>query len=393
MQTNEKDESIVADPQDLYELDPVGLAALARVRGRSGGGSGSGDLTLLYHFEGFMDAGQAAEQTIDHLLTGLPGFAAADSTEAPDDSAGDPADAFPDESGRNESGRGEPLRGGLIRGESFLGDGRFRAGSAQARRSEPGQIVARFDADRLVDYRAQRPVMTFDTDHWSAYQAPELTVRLSLDATGTPFLVLYGPEPDTEWERFSQAVVHLVEELGVTLSINFHGIPFGVPHTRPTTLIPHGNRPELLSGYPKWFDQAQVPGSAMALVEFRLAEAGHSVFGLAAQVPHYVSRSPYPAASVRILEAITAATGLVLPAGELRDRADRIAADIAAQVAAGDDELRAIITSLEAQFDAVAGSGARPNLLAEQAGTIPTADELARQFEAFLAEQDGSGPA
>lgn len=365
VQTSEKDELTVADPQDLYELDPVGLAALARARGRSGG-AGGGELALLYHFEGFMDAGQAAEQTVEHLLTALPGFAS-------------------DRPGSEDSGP--------VRGEPLLGDGRFRAGSAQARRAQPGQIVARFDADRLVDYRAQRPIMTFDTDHWSAYQAPELTVRLALDATGTPFLVLYGPEPDTEWERFAQAIVGLVEELGVTLSINFHGIPFGVPHSRPTTLIPHGNRPELLSGYPKWFDQAQVPGSAMALVEYRLAEAGHAVFGLAAQVPHYVSRSPYPAASVRILEAITAATGLVLPASELRERADRIAADIAAQVEAGDDELRSIIASLEAQFDAVAGPGARPNLLAEQASTIPTADELARQFEAFLAEQDGSaGP-
>jgi PAC2 family len=378
VQTSEKDELTVADPQDLYELDPVGLAALARARGRSGG-AGGGELALLYHFEGFMDAGQAAEQTVEHLLTALPGFA---STDRPADGS-EPGGALSEDSA--------PGRGG--RGESLLGDGRFRAGSAQARRAQPGQIVARFDADRLVDYRAQRPIMTFDTDHWSAYQAPELTVRLALDATGTPFLVLYGPEPDTEWERFAQAIVGLVEELGVTLSINFHGIPFGVPHSRPTTLIPHGNRPELLSGYPKWFDQAQVPGSAMALVEYRLAEAGHAVFGLAAQVPHYVSRSPYPAASVRILEAITAATGLVLPASELRERADRIAADIAAQVEAGDDELRSIIASLEAQFDAVAGPGARPNLLAEQAGTMPTADELASQFEAFLAEQDGSaGP-
>ena len=269
-----------------------------------------------------------------------------------------------------------------------------QSGPGGATKSPPPEfnpVVARFDADRLVDYRAQRPVMTFDTDHWSAYETPELTVRLAKDATGTPLLVMYGPEPDTEWERFSRAVVDLVEKLGVTLSINFHGIPFGVPHTRPTTLIPHGNRPELLSGYPKWFDQAQVPGSAMALTEYRLAQAGKDVFGLAAQVPHYVSRSPYPAASVRILEAITAATGLVLPTGELRERADRIAEDIATQVAAGDDELRAIITSLEAQFDAIAGSGSRPNLLAEQAGEIPTADELARQFEAFLAEQDGTG--
>lgn len=369
MTTNDKDVLTVALPQDLYELDPAGLAALARARGRSGGdsggagGAGSGDLALLYHFEGFMDAGQAAEQTIDHVLTGLHDYGLPE----PEQESGDGGD-----------GDSEGAEGG-------------KTAAAKAEPVEFNPVVARFDADRLVDYRAQRPVMTFDTDHWAAYETPELTVRLAKDATGTPFLVMYGPEPDTEWERFSRAIVHLVDELGVTLSINFHGIPFGVPHTRPTTLIPHGNRPELLSGYPKWFDQAQVPGSAMALVEFRLAEAGHAVFGLAAQVPHYVSRSPYPAASVRILEAVTAATGLVLPTGELRKRADRIAEDIATQVAAGDDELRAIIASLEAQFDAVAGAGSRPNLLAEQAGKIPTADELARQFEAFLAEQDGTG--
>jgi hypothetical protein len=374
MPTNDKDVLTVALPQDLYELDPAGLAALARARGRSGGdsggasGAGSGDLALLYHFEGFMDAGQAAEQTIDHVLTGIHDYGLPEQ-EPGEDEADDPQ----------------------TDGTQTDATQRGKTGASKAEPVEFNPVVARFDADRLVDYRAQRPVMTFDTDHWAAYETPELTVRLAKDATGTPFLVMYGPEPDTEWERFSRAIVQLVDELGVTLSINFHGIPFGVPHTRPTTLIPHGNRPELLSGYPKWFDQAQVPGSAMALVEFRLAEAGHAVFGLAAQVPHYVSRSPYPAASVRILEAVTAATGLVLPTGELRKRADRIAEDIATQVAAGDDELRAIITSLEAQFDAVAGAGSRPNLLAEQAGEIPTADELARQFEAFLAEQDGNG--
>jgi hypothetical protein len=248
-------------------------------------------------------------------------------------------------------------------------------------------VVARFDADRLVDYRAQRPLMTFSADHWSSYDAPELTVRLTKDAIGTPFLVFSGPEPDTEWELFSRAVVTMVGELGVTLAVNFHGVPFGVPHTRPVHLIPHGNREDLLLGYPRWFDQAQVPGSAMALTEYRLAQAGKDVFGLAAQVPHYVARSAYPAAAVRILEAVTAATGLVLPAQELRERARRVALQIDNEVGQGDQELRGVIRSLEEQYDAAEGATGRPNLLAEQQ-ELPSADELARQFEAFLAEHD-----
>jgi PAC2 family len=322
----------VSEPEGLYQLDQAGLAALAEARGGSGGG---GDLVLLYHFEGFMDAGHAAEQVMEHVL-----------------------------------------------GERFQIDG----GGDDGEDGNP--VVVRFDADRLVDYRAQRPTMTFDTDHWAEYDAPALEVKLARDAIGTPFLVLYGPEPDTEWERFATAVIEVVDKLGVSLSVNFHGIPFAVPHTRPTTLIPHGNRQDLLAGYTKWFDRAQVPGSAMALVEFRLSERGHAVLGLAAQIPHYISRSPYPAAAMRILEAVTGATGLVLPAQDLHTQAQRVAAEIESQVTQGDDELRTMIQSLELQYDSVAGSDSQTNLLAEQQARIPTAEELARQFEQFLAEQD-----
>lgn len=317
--------------EPLYELDQAGLAALAEARGGSGGG---GELILLFHYEGFMDAGHAAEQVMEHVLS--------------------------------------------ERFQLNAGDGEH----------DGNPVVARFDADRLVDYRAQRPTMTFDTDHWAEYQAPKLEVQLARDAIGTPFLVMYGPEPDTEWERFSASVIEMVDKLGVTLSVDFHGIPFAVPHTRPTTLIPHGNRQDLLAGYTKWFDRAQVPGSAMALVEYRLGERGHAVLGLAAQIPHYISRSPYPAAAVRILEAITSATGLVLPVQELHTQAQRVEAEIEAQVTQGDEDLRAMIRSLEVQYDTVAGTVPRTNLLAEQAALIPTAEELARQFEQFLAEQD-----
>ncbi|HEV3170505.1 MAG TPA: PAC2 family protein [Actinocrinis sp.] len=338
----------MGEPQGLYELDQAGMAALAEARGREGsGGTGVGGLVLLYHFEGFMDAGHAAEQVMEHVL-----------------------------------------------GDSFALDGDADTPPSADAEADPRPghpVVVRFDADRLVDYRAQRPSMTFDTDHWAEYEAPEITVRLARDATGTPFLVLYGPEPDTEWEKFATGVVQVIDELGVTLAVNFHGIPFAVPHTRPTTLIPHGNRPDLMAGHPKWFDRAQVPGSAMALVEYRLSEKNRAVLGLAAQIPHYISRSPYPAAAVRILEAVTAATGLVLPAQELHEQAERVTTEIDVQVTQGDDELRSMIHGLEVQYDAVAGASPRSNLLAEQAARLPTAEELARQFEQFLAEQDRDG--
>ncbi|MFJ3215150.1 PAC2 family protein [Kitasatospora sp. NPDC086801] len=280
---------------------------------------------------------------------------------------------------------------GLVLLQHFEGfmDAGEAGGQVVAHLLETGspQVVARFDHDRLVDYRARRPPMVFDRDQWTSYEPPEILLQLVRDGAGAPFLLLTGPEPDVEWERFAGAVRELVERFEVRLAVDFHGIPMGVPHTRPVGLTPHGNRLDLAAGYPQWFEQAQVPGSAQALLEYRLAEAGHDVLGFAVHVPHYVARSEYPAAAVLILEAVQSATGLVLPGTRLRERVGEVYADIEEQLAHGDGELRSAIRGMEGQYDAVAGAEGRESLLAEPVD-LPSADELGRRFEQFLAEHE-----
>ncbi|MDF9812566.1 PAC2 family protein [Streptomyces sp. SPB162] len=308
------------DPQGLYEFVPGGAEAVDEAVGEAGP-------VLLYHLEGYIDAGDTGEQIAEQLLDRLD-----------------------------------------------------------------NQLVARFDADRLVDYRARRPLMLFERDHWSGYEAPEIALYLVRDTTETPFLLLTGSEPDVEWERFAAAVLQIVERLGVRLAINFHGIPMGVPHTRPVGLTPHGNRVDLMPGHRSWFDEATVPGSAESLIELRLAEAGRDVLGVAAHVPHYLSRSPYPDAALAVLEAITAATGLVLPevAHALRAEAHTVRGEIDRQVAEGDGELVSVVRGLESQYDAVAGSMTRESLIAEPVD-LPSADDLGAEFERFLADREDDG--
>ena len=254
------------------------------------------------------------------------------------------------------------------------------------------RVIARFDVDSLIDYRARRPPLIFDRDHWASYDAPELVVHLVRDEAGKPFLFLTGPEPDRLWEGFVAAVRSLVERLGVRLSVTFHGIPMGVPHTRPVGITPHATRPGLITRNPM-FDRVQVPGSAAALLEHRLGEAGHDAIGYAVHVPHYLAQAAYPTAAVAALEAVIAATGLVLPSDALREAAARTEAEIAEQVA-GNDEVLKVVRALEDQYDAFAGGAERESLLATEQ-EMPTAEELGAEFERFLAEQrraDDSDP-
>lgn len=245
------------------------------------------------------------------------------------------------------------------------------------------RVVARFDIDDLIDYRARRPAMTYVTDRWESFDTPELVVRLLHDAIGTPFLLMTGPEPDRRWEAVVAAVQALIERWGVRLAVSFHGIPMGVPHTRKLAVISHATRPELvLEKSP--FNRIQVPGNLSALLELRLGEAGHDAMGFAAYVPHYLAQGTYPTSSVGLLDAVMKSTGLAIQATALNEAAKRTDAEIARQVAES-AEVAEVVTALEQQYDSFTSTA--ENLLVSDGEEIPSADELGAELERFLADQ------
>jgi predicted ATP-grasp superfamily ATP-dependent carboligase len=249
--------------------------------------------------------------------------------------------------------------------------------------------IVTFDVDSLIDYRSRRPVMTFAKDHWEHYDAPEISVSLLHDAEGTPFLLLNGPEPDHDWNSFTGAVLAVATTLRVRLAVGFHGIPMGVPHTRPLGVTAHATRTDLVEGYRPLVDRLQVPGSAAALLELRMGEEGREAIGFAVHVPHYLAQAAYPAAAVTLLESVQRVTGLSLPTDALREAAHRTDLEIARQVE-GSEEVSEVVQALEQQYDAFAAGG-DDGMLADEPENMPTAEELGAQFERFLAEQQGRG--
>ena len=250
--------------------------------------------------------------------------------------------------------------------------------------SEP---LVTFDVDQLVDYRSQRPEMIFTTDHWDGYAAPELAVHRVLDLENRSFLLLHGPEPDMQWERFTAAVEHLVTTLGVRLLIGLDAIPMAVPHTRPATVIAHGTPPELVADYPKWLPTVRVPASVGNLLEYRIGQAGTPSCGFAVAVPHYVAHLDYPDAAHTLLNRLAGAGDLSLPTEALARAAEVLRGDIDKQVAQS-EQIATLVQGLERQYDDLtAGRGG--GLLADGA-RLPTADELAAEFERYLSNRPDS---
>jgi predicted ATP-grasp superfamily ATP-dependent carboligase len=247
---------------------------------------------------------------------------------------------------------------------------------------EPETVVT-FDVDQLHDYRARRPAMLFVEDHWETYDAPSLTVQALRDAAGTPYLLLHGPEPDVQWERFARAVRLVVDALDVRLTIGLNAIPMAVPHTRPAGVIAHGSAKDLTEGFDAWVATVQVPGAAGHLLEFRLGQEGLAAAGFAVHVPHYVANAPYPGAAASLVDAIARVSGLALPTAALAEAAVETRRLIDEQVT-DNAEVEAVVRTLEEQYDTFVAS--RGGLLPD-GRPLPTGEELGAELERFLADQ------
>ncbi len=240
------------------------------------------------------------------------------------------------------------------------------------------EVLAEFDHDQLHDYRSRRPAMVFDTNQWKSYADVQLRLYRMTDEHGEVFLLLTGPEPDVQWERLAAAVVGLIDQLGVRLTVSLHGIPMAVPHTRPMTLTAHATDPELVQGYRSWIDRVEVPASFTGLLEFRLGQLDRKAMGFAVHVPHYLAQATFPEASLALTRTLSQATGITVPLADLEQASVSNLKDIAEEMSTS-SEVQELVASLEAQYDA---------LQADESRSVPSAEEIGAEFERFLAERE-----
>jgi hypothetical protein len=251
------------------------------------------------------------------------------------------------------------------------------------------RTIGTFDIDAIYDYRARRPRMVFDTDHYDALQWPELLLTEVKDKQGTGFLLLHGPEPDFAWQTFTAAVVQIAERFAVRRSIGLNAIPWPAPHTRPVGVTAHATDPSLVSGRPTFVGAIEVPGHLAGGVELALGKAGHEAMGFAAHVPHYLTQVEYPRAALARPEAVASAGAIDLDLTALGVRADISDREIDEQVSGNLENVEAV-HALELQYDALV-RGAESALSMAEDGELPSGDEIAEQLEAFLRTMDDKG--
>ncbi len=200
--------------------------------------------------------------------------------------------------------------------------------------------------------------------------------------------MLIGFEPDFQWQRFTAAVLQLVQRYEVSfdhLGARDSRCPCRTPV--PIGVTVSGNRAELIEGDVDLAPRTQAPANALHLLEFRLQELGHPTAGFVLLIPHYLADTEYPAAAVAALESVSAATGLIFPTDRLREESRDFLARI--------DEPGRRATGSSPSSSARSRSGTTPiwrrtrcrSPLTDDDGELPTADEIAAELQEFLANR------
>jgi hypothetical protein len=239
-------------------------------------------------------------------------------------------------------------------------------------------VVASFDPDALFDYRSRRPVLDVQDGRLDELTWPELAIRHAR-IDGRDVLVFAGAEPDLRWQELAADAARLLQRLGVAQWISLGAVPAAVPHTMPVPLMATASRDDLLApgetrGPPGLL---RVPSAALSVIEMAVSAAGIPAAGFFAQVPPYASIG-YTAASIALLERLAGHLGIVLDLEALReeDRDQKERYDAAVE---GDARMRATVAQLEAAATSAASEEQR----------IPSGDELAREIQKYLRDQDG----
>jgi hypothetical protein len=238
------------------------------------------------------------------------------------------------------------------------------------------EVVARFDTDELVDYRANRPTLEFTSGVPHHIEWPEITVRHQ-SLGGRDLLILTGPEPDRFWKRLSSEIADLALQLGVVEYVSLGGIPWAAAHTRPTALVMTASSAELIDEGNQIEGNIRVPAAAASVISKHVMEQGIPTVGFFARVPHYVAGTYYPAV-VALVERVTGHLRIPLPAGSLVDEAA--------------EQRRRLDEAIEDQPQAQA-IVKRLEELADSEGEV-SGSELAAEIERYLEQQadDGSFP-
>ena len=236
-------------------------------------------------------------------------------------------------------------------------------------------VVAAIDPDPFFDFTQERPHVAFDDDELRQIHWPENEFRIARIPGGAHDLVLLaGVEPHLRYATFADAIIEVAIELGCEVVVTVGAAPEAVPHSRPPQVTGSSTTVGLARALGLSRPRYQGVTGLVGVLQERLERAGIPAVSLRVGVPHYLGNAKHPQSSQALLGHLEHVLGISTPHGSLAEDAMRWRG-LHDEAVAEDEQAAKYVTMLESEYDK------------RMEAAIPSADDLAAEFEKFLREQ------
>ena len=274
----------------------------------------------------------------------------------------------------------EPILIAAFEGWTDAGGAASGAASYLSKRWGATQF-ATIDAEDFFDFSALRPQVRLRRDLTREIVWPRNRFLSASIPGARDVIIMLGTEPHLRWRAFSACVTTVATELRVQAAFTLGAMLADVAHTRPAPVRGSSADPKLADRLGLRRPQYQGPTGIVGVLQDAFADAEIPVGSLMAQVPHYISGTPSPKATLAIVERVCDLLTTELSTLDLRREVATYERQVNEAIAA-EDEMAGYVRDLERRADEAAGPG--------ELSDLPSAEALAIQLEQFLREQDDS---
>lgn len=235
--------------------------------------------------------------------------------------------------------------------------------------------VAEFDPEDFYDFQVNRPAIRLDEFGSREIVWPTTKIfTLDPDHLGREVLLVLGAEPSMRWKSFASELLDVADDYGVELLIMLGGLLADVPHSRPISISTTAGDPALAKRMGVESSSYEGVTGVLGIIGDEARRRDIDAISFWAAVPHYVSTTPSPKATLALLESLEEYLDLNLPHGDLEERTRTWEATVD-RMAAEDAEVGEYVRELEKNKD-------------DDEFREATADSIAKEVERFLKRQE-----
>lgn len=242
--------------------------------------------------------------------------------------------------------------------------------------SDQSIVVGTIDPDPFYDFTQQRPhVIVEDGVREITWPTNEFVVQRNPDQRDVVALV--GVEPHLHWTTYVNTITAVADALGCEAVVTVGSSAEAIPHTRTPPVTGSTANPGLARALGLVAPSYQGITGVAGVLQATLEAVDIPAVSLRVGIPHYLMNAEHPQATSALTRHLSHVLGVPVDTDISDQMADQISSwrEVHDEVIASDEQLNMYVRMLEAEFDRRAEAA------------IPSADDLASDFEDFLRDQ------